>query len=135
MSGEACSALEDTGQPCPCLAYREGEDLTPPIRCLECLHGRSQHRGSPGKPTIASILQGIVAKGALSKKAVSMEEATKETNEGLKKSASKTLASKVNFFFFSNLLDDLSDFYEHRVKIKANPPANQTVGRHSVLWR
>jgi hypothetical protein len=134
MSGEACTALDDTGQPCPCLAYREGENLSPPVRCLECLHGRSQHHGSPAKPTIASILQGIVAKGAFTKKVVSMEEATKETNEGLKKSASKTLASKVSLFF-SNLQEVFSDFYELRGEIKANPPANQTVGRHSVLWR
>jgi hypothetical protein len=99
MSGDPCTALDDTGQRCPCLAYREAENLNPPVRCLECLHGRSQHQGSPAKPTIASILQGIVAKGALSKKSVTMEEATKETNEGLKKSASKTLASKVSLFF------------------------------------
>ena len=101
MSGDPCMALDDTGQRCPCLAYREAENLNPPVRCLECLHGRSQHQGSPAKPTIASILQGIVAKGALSKKSVTMEEATKETNEGLKKSASKTLASKVSLFFKS----------------------------------
>src|SRR5262249_28276418 len=112
MTGDPCTALDDTGQPCPCLAYREGENPTPPIRCLECLHGRSQHRGKEdgAKPSVASILRSIVAKGAIPKKNVPMEEAARETNEGLKRSFKKP-ASNVRTFKSISLGNIRSDLH------------------------
>jgi len=97
-----CEAIDmETQKCCECRQYREAENPVPdrPIRCLECLHGRSLHTRASELPKkeerydVRSILSSLVGSGAHTKGiTTTLEAAQKETNEGLKK-ASESSAS------------------------------------------
>ncbi|KAG6822647.1 hypothetical protein H0H92_013078, partial [Tricholoma furcatifolium] len=83
-----CMAIGSDGS-CPCREYREAENPDPdrPIRCLECLHGRSLHEPRDSERPTSSVLEQV---HAVTVPQNPTSEASKESNN---KSAS---SSEVN---------------------------------------
>ncbi|KAH7919744.1 hypothetical protein BV22DRAFT_1133618 [Leucogyrophana mollusca] len=89
MTPGRCAAIdEDTGKTCPCRQYREADDAEPPIRCQECLHGRSLHADDTPAPKeesdVTAILRSLTGdKPGIKSYSASIAAAREETNQGL----------------------------------------------------
>jgi hypothetical protein len=61
MTTNYCRGKKDSGEPCDCEEYSppDNPDISKPVVCLECCHGRSKHP-KPGDVIAVSNKQGIL---------------------------------------------------------------------------